>query len=667
MRTSTAVKAAILACAGILIAACTVLAEPRLVAHYTFEDSDTLTAIDVSDNGHHGIIHGVAKKSTAWGKAACFSGNASSWIEIQDHPDFKQTSALTIEAFLTVTGLPVQHGLIFFRGDEVGAGDPWYICVQPNSAIRFHIESADFTVANLETPITLNTPLHIVATFNAADRMMKLYINGALAASQTTTVTPMAELPGGAGGGWVSIGNHPYPGSHIFPFTGSIEELSFYNYTLDSATIRQHYQAFFPKGSDRLLAHWSFDSCAGVSTLYDVTGHGYDAHTSGTGLSFSSGIRGQALNCSGSDYDAVVTNSRDSFMLAKFSIETWFYSNVSPSQYPEEGKILDYSYITYGTRNGFTLDVYPSGNIRLVITNPDGSAWVIASSVKKLEATTWYHIACTFDSTILKIYVNGVLDGSFAYAGTYLKPNNDAHIGFQKRSDGSSKYFLNGKIDELKLYNYALPADSIAAHYHAIYPIPPIVWNDSIPVLIPMVPESQTNRKPTFRWHPAVGASSYRIAIDMAGDFANPIIILPLLDTFFTPQVGLPYGKLCWKVSANTNLVRYSAVDTFLVVAGTGTGDAMQREQNGVSGIVASGNGFRFSYTVKEMTRVTIKLFSMSGTCIATLCDEDRSPGTHRLLWNGMAKDGQKVPGGSYLAVCAIGAKVTTRKIMLVR
>lgn len=216
MRTGAGIKAGTVFCSVALFAASILSAEPRLIARYTFEDTDTANAIDVSDNGHNGVLHGVTKKASAWGRAACFSGNPSSWIEIQDHADFKQTAALTIEAFLTVTALPAEHGLIFFRGDNVDAGDPWYLCVQPNSAIRFHIESADFIVADLETPVALNTPLHIVATFDAADKMMKLYINGDLAASQTTTVTPMAELPGGAGGGWVSMGNHPYPGSIFF-------------------------------------------------------------------------------------------------------------------------------------------------------------------------------------------------------------------------------------------------------------------------------------------------------------------------------------------------------------------------------------------------------------------------------------------------------------------
>jgi flagellar hook assembly protein FlgD len=82
--------------------------------------------------------------------------------------------------------------------------------------------------------------------------------------------------------------------------------------------------------------------------------------------------------------------------------------------------------------------------------------------------------------------------------------------------------------------------------------------------------------------------------------------------------------------------------------------------------IVPSGNGFHLSYTVNERARVTIKLFSLTGACIATIRDEELSPGPQQAEWNGCGKDGRQVPGGSYLAVCAIGGKVLTRKIVLV-
>lgn len=392
-----------------------------------------------------------------------------------------------------------------------------------------------------------------------------------------------------------------------------------------------------------------------------MTGHGFDAFSSGTGLTLVPGIKGQALSCPASGFDCWAANSRDSFCLKNFTIETWFNANSLPVG--GQLKILDVSSIQTGMGNGYSFCILDGGTVDLAFWSVARDYWVDAISAIQIKAGQWYHLAGTYDGTSMKVYINGNLEATVACAGGPVYPIGDnARIGCVKTTDSRGViYWADGRIDELKLYTYALSSDDIADHYAAY------TSNDSIPVLIPMVPDTQTNRKPAFRWHPAIGAASYRIVIDTEGDFANPIVILPLLDTLFTPLADLPYGKIFWKVSANTNYTRYSAVDTFFVAAGTGAGNVMQREQNGVSSIISFGKGFHLTYTIINRARVTIKLFSMTGACIATLCDEERQPGTQQMQWNGVGKDGKEVPGGSYLAVCAIGTKVLTKKIVLVR
>jgi hypothetical protein len=75
---------------------------------------------------------------------------------------------------------------------------------------------------------------------------MSLYINGALAAQDTTTVRPMGELstldnPG------LGIGNHSggAQAQHSYPFDGIIDELTLYNEALTA----QHVKAIYTAGS----------------------------------------------------------------------------------------------------------------------------------------------------------------------------------------------------------------------------------------------------------------------------------------------------------------------------------------------------------------------------------------------------------------------------------
>lgn len=491
-----------------------------------------------------------------------------------------------------------------------------------------------------------------------------------------------------------------------------------------------------------VVAHWSFDSFTG-SSCRDVTGHGYDAIGTGTGLEQAPGIKGNALGCKGGNFEMLVSKSSDSFILNKFSIEFWYYSAIDPAtQIAASNGLFTFNNIQTGVRNGYGLDIKSDGRLCFGMAASNGGSWISAYSTTVLKAQTWYFIVASFDSTFLRVYVNGALEGSTAYSGTFPPPNSNAQIGFQKRMDGSSNYWANGRFDEMKLFNYPLKADSVTAHYKmtdTAYPVPRLIpytpnptynrrprlqwysdssmstfriqlsatqtfsslfisvpttdtsymptvdlpfgtnywrvcndadtsrwskvssvtvldttvpllihyspdpthnrkpvllwhrvtgstaytvqissapgfaspfisdavsdtvyavsvnlplstiyWrvksslniqysppdtfvvlNDSIPLLIPMAPDTQNNRRPSFRWYKAIGASSYRIQIDTIGTFANPFISTPVTDTIYTPLANLPTGRIFWRVSSNTIQDRYSPPDTFQIMTGT--------------------------------------------------------------------------------------------------
>jgi len=62
----------------------------------------------------------------------------------------------------------------------------------------------------------------------------------------------------------------------------------------------------------------------------------------------------------------------------------------------------------------------------------------------------WYHLTGTNDGNGLKIYVNGVEEGTISSSG-YTGINHDPYIGY----DGDGSYF-DGVIDDVRVYNYAL-------------------------------------------------------------------------------------------------------------------------------------------------------------------------------------------------------------------
>lgn len=89
---------------------------------------------------------------------------------------------------------------------------------------------------------------------------------------------------------------------------------------------------------------------------------------------------------------------------------------------------------------------------------------VSPASVPSITTGQWYHIMATWDGTTMKLYQNGVLMGTAALSGTVGSATNAPAVGVNP--GGPSGYFP-GEIDEVAIYNTALSAARVLAHYQA--------------------------------------------------------------------------------------------------------------------------------------------------------------------------------------------------------
>ncbi len=82
----------------------------------------------------------------------------------------------------------------------------------------------------------------------------------------------------------------------------------------------------------------------------------------------------------------------------------------------------------------------------------------------------WYNITVTvktaFSSTSGSLYINGVLQGSSVTFNNFSLPNtsNQLYVG---RIDGTSGYFFNGNIAQVRIYNTSLSAAQVLTIYTA--------------------------------------------------------------------------------------------------------------------------------------------------------------------------------------------------------
>ena len=98
-----------------------------------------------------------------------------------------------------------------------------------------------------------------------------------------------------------------------------------------------------------------------------------------------------------------------------------------------------------------------SGSTNLTWNIANGSSSSRVNSNTSLSLNTWYHIACTYDGTKLRIYVNGVEDNS---VDTSLIPNYDSAKLYIGSSNGNI-YYLNGFLNDVRIYNHCLSAKEV--------------------------------------------------------------------------------------------------------------------------------------------------------------------------------------------------------------
>jgi len=109
------------------------------------------------------------------------------------------------------------------------------------------------------------------------------------------------------------------------------------------------------------------------------------------------------------------------------------------------------------SNNGYHFYVENGNNLGMRF-GPAGAQTIVSNTV--LSEQEWRHVAFTFDGTTAKLYIDGVEDNSKAFAAPTNNSNQFA-IGARYVNKGDIRNFFAGKLDEIRLFDSALPVDEI--------------------------------------------------------------------------------------------------------------------------------------------------------------------------------------------------------------
>ncbi|AQT70040.1 hypothetical protein STSP2_03242 [Anaerohalosphaera lusitana] len=212
-----------------------------------------------------------------------------------------------------------------------------------------------------------------------------------------------------------------------------------------------------------LKAHWTMDqSDFSNNTYLDVSGYGHDATKVGTTApTFVTDADGNATGAVGiftSDQASTAGTWDPTAETGEFTIHAWVkWDGVT------RGGLLS-------KRTGWSVD----GMMFHTTVNADGTVsiarrgtWDITrTSTKQVTANEWNKVAIAFDGSNVRFYINGLWAGTSDFSlGTGT--GEPITIG-ALRGDGLVPF--GGYLDNVKLYNYALPHEDLVDA--PVYPSP---------------------------------------------------------------------------------------------------------------------------------------------------------------------------------------------------
>jgi hypothetical protein len=448
------------------------------VAYWKFDEGYGTTAFN--STGTTGINATIYPASVSWAtEDQCISGrclfvndvgSVYQSISSPDNTALGGMSALSVALWIKTTENKATQQIVYKRHD---AGTPtwWSYKIQLDSLKpAFYVANSSGTnaTATADTAIELNKWYYVVGIYDGSQ--VQIYVNGVASdstpPSQTGTVFDSDTV--------FLIGGLDTPATYFFH--GYVDDVKVYNYARTIAQIKSDYLS---KGSgtvkgtsvqmgtnaqnsdalsNGLVGYWKMDESSWNGTANEVVdSSGNSVH----GTAVNSASTTTAKYHRGGSFDGVskyVNFTAISPTVSSFTAAAWIY-------------------IT-GDGNGGINSVMSADKFRFFINNSgnymrsqigSSGSYDQTSSVA-VSRNTWHHIVLTFDGTTRRYYLDGVMSESNATYGTGA--GWASHLGTIQ----SNAYYLNGTLDEARIYNRALSPVEVTKLYNWA-PGPVGYWN----------------------------------------------------------------------------------------------------------------------------------------------------------------------------------------------
>jgi glucose/arabinose dehydrogenase/fibronectin type 3 domain-containing protein len=311
-----------------------------------------------------------------------------------------------------------------------------------------------------------------------------------------------------------------------------------------------------------LVGAWSFNEGIGT-TAADASGNG-NTGTVNAATWTTQGRFDGALSFDGLSSTVRVPNAASLNFTSAMTVSAWIRPAATQN---------DWKTVLQRQNDAWFLNASTSaGPLRPGFGGTFGSSTDYVAGPTASPVGAWTHLAATYDGSTIRLFVNGTQVASRAESGAIQSVTNPLWIG------GNQPYgeYFNGLIDEVRVYNRALPQSEIASDMNTpVVPGAPDTTAPSTPtgLTATAVSASQIN----LSWSAStdnIGVSNYRLercAGDNCTDFVE--VATPATNTY-NDTGRAPATSYRYRVRAADsagNLSGYSTIVNAATPAGTDT------------------------------------------------------------------------------------------------
>ncbi|NTU46671.1 DUF2341 domain-containing protein [Candidatus Roizmanbacteria bacterium] len=434
------------------------------VAEYNFDEGGGSTVYDTSGNNNNGTWNGTGKTHYVHGKqskAGNFNG-VDDYVSINDSSSLN-SSTFTLSFWVKKNSEPNDWGMILDKIDWTSGTAGYNILFGPGPSARkvyLSMSNTSGAATNTHGP---NTQLPIGVwrfyTYTFDGTSIGVYENGILIRSVAFSGTwvPYANP--------LLISRKRNGNNNYSPI--SLDQVRIYNYARTPAQVAYDYNRGAP------IAWWKMDECQGT-TVSDASGNG----NTGTLLVGSGGTQTQPGTCTDGNSASAWNNGKN----GKFGSSLNFdgsddyvdMGNPTSLQITNQITLTGWAYITDLANyrpiisKGRTSDVTNRGSFQLYseeAADQKSSFTLYTTYEKRLESqsitTGWHNIVGTYDGSTMKIYIDGKLSNSGSMSGSIKNSSYNVLLGSEKDNAGNLVAKYNNKLDDVRIYNYALTASQV--------------------------------------------------------------------------------------------------------------------------------------------------------------------------------------------------------------